>query len=82
MAVTAKQLAAMLGLSESAVSLALNNKPGVSTLTRRRVIEAARAEGYDFIRKSDSVSSKRGDICMAVYKKAAPSWTTRPFSLP
>ena len=79
MAVTAKQLAAMLGLSESAVSLALNNKPGVSTLTRRRVIEAARAEGYDFIRKADAMSSKRGDICMAVYKKSGAVVDDTPF---
>jgi len=52
MSVTAKQLAALLGISESAVSLALNNKPGVSTETRRRVIETAKAQGYDFARKS------------------------------
>ena len=48
MSVTAKELAARLGLSESAVSLALNDKPGVSRDTRRRVMDAAKEYGYDF----------------------------------
>lgn len=41
MAITAKELAKELGLSQAAVSMALNNKPGVSTATRRQVIEGA-----------------------------------------
>ena len=52
MAITAKELAKALGLSQAAVSMALNNKPGVSTATRRKVIEAARHLGYDFSRKA------------------------------
>lgn len=35
MSITAKQLAKKLGLSAAAVSMALNNKPGVSQETRR-----------------------------------------------
>ena len=31
MSITAKELAKQLGLSPSAVSIALNNKPGIST---------------------------------------------------
>ncbi len=41
MSITAKELAKQLNLSEAAISMALNNKPGVSTLTRKRVLEAA-----------------------------------------
>lgn len=48
MPITAKDIAKQLNLSESAVSLALNHKPGVSTLTRKKVLEAARTLGYDF----------------------------------
>lgn len=44
--VTAKELAKKLGLSPSAVSLALNGKPGVSSQTRTRVLEAAMQMGY------------------------------------
>lgn len=48
MSITAKELAKQLNLSEAAISMALNNKPGVSTLTRKRVLEAAVSAGYDF----------------------------------
>ena len=50
MSVTAKDLAKKLHLSEAAVSMALNGKPGVSTATRKRVIETAQQMGYDFSR--------------------------------
>ena len=40
MSITAKELAKILGISEAAVSLALNNKPGVSKQTRKRVLDA------------------------------------------
>ena len=52
MSITAKELAEKLNLSQTAVSMALNNKPGVSTETRRMVIEAAEKYGYDFTRLS------------------------------
>lgn len=52
MAITAKELAKKLNLSATAVSIALNNKPGVSTNTRNLVIKAAEKYGYDFTRLS------------------------------
>lgn len=45
MSITAKELAVILGISPAAVSIALNNRPGVSEETRRRVIEAAKNYG-------------------------------------
>ena len=39
MSITAKELARKLGLSAAAVSMALNNKPGVSESTRQKVQE-------------------------------------------
>ncbi len=50
MSVTAKDIARELNLSPSAVSMALNNRPGVSTKTRTLVIETAERMGYDFSR--------------------------------
>lgn len=47
MRVTIKDIARELHLSESAVSLALNQRPGVSDTTRQRVISYARSIGYD-----------------------------------
>lgn len=41
-----KDIAEETGVSSAAVSLVLNNRPGVSTATRRRVNDAARKLGY------------------------------------
>ena len=79
MSITAKELAGRLGLSESAVSLALNDKPGVSRATRRRVFEAARELGYDFSKKATANTSKKGTICFAIYKKSGAVVSDTPF---
>ena len=79
MSVTGKELAALLGLSESAVSLALNNRPGVSRATRKRVFDAAAEHGYDFARREVSRSAFRGRICFVVYKKNGAVVDDTPF---
>lgn len=67
MSVTAKELAKKLGLSATAVSMALNNKAGVSTETRAKIIKAAEEAGYDFTKiKSDPARS--GSIYIIIYK--------------
>ncbi|MBQ3705371.1 MAG: LacI family DNA-binding transcriptional regulator [Clostridia bacterium] len=77
--ITAKELAALLHLSESAVSLALNDKPGVSQETRRRVIKAAQDHGYDFSRKAIASELKKKAICFAVYRKSGAVVGDTPF---
>lgn len=79
MSITAKALAAQLGLSESAVSLALNDKPGVSRETRRRVMDAAKAAGFDFARKGISPTSRKGTVCFAIYRKSGAVVDDTPF---
>ena len=79
MPITAKEIAARLELSESAVSLALNNRPGVSTATRKRVLTAAKELGYDFSRKNYAGSGKQGVICFAVYKRSGAVVDDTPF---
>ena len=71
MSITAKELAKKLGLSEAAISMGLNNKPGVSTKTRKRIIEAAKKYGYDFsrIQPVETPQSDRGIIYLAVFHK-------------
>ncbi len=67
MTITAKELAKQLGLSATAVSMALNNKPGVSTETRQMIIRAAEEAGFDFTKiKSDQSIS--GSIYVVFYK--------------
>lgn len=68
MSVTAKQIAQQLNLSEAAVSMALNHKPGVSTQTRRRVLDTAQSLGYDFSRISPSQTTP-GSIRLIYYNK-------------
>lgn len=72
MGITAKELAIELGLSEAAISMALNNKPGVSTKTRKRVVDAAKKGGYDFSRlsQSEEPAQIKGTIQFVVYRKS------------
>ncbi len=80
MSVTAKALAKELGLSEAAVSLALNHRPGVSTATRKRVLAAAQASGFDFTRlKGTESGSASGSIAFVIYKKHGAVVTDTPF---
>lgn len=57
MSITAKEIANALGLSPSAVSLALNNKPGVSEETKNTVLEYAEKHGFVF-KKYDMSQNK------------------------
>ena len=52
MEVTAKEIAEKLGISASAVSLAMNGKPGVSIATRERVLAEAVRTGYSVQKKA------------------------------
>ena len=79
MSITAKELATKLHLSEAAVSLALNDKPGVSRATRQRVIDAAREYGFDFTRKGIAAMGKKGTICFAICKKSGAVVSDTPF---
>lgn len=65
-AVTAKEIAAQLKLSPSAVSLALNGRPGVSESTRALVLETAMRLGYS---RPDAAgaSPAKGSICFVRY---------------
>ncbi|MCC8017114.1 MAG: LacI family DNA-binding transcriptional regulator [Lachnospiraceae bacterium] len=78
MGITAKELARELNLSEAAVSMALNNKPGVSTATRQKVLIAAEKNGYDFSRISDKHITQ-GAIYFVIYKKHGTVVTDTPF---
>ena len=67
--ITAKQIAKQLNLSEAAVSMALHNKPGVSTKTRKRILDTARSLGYDFSKISANTAKKSGSIAIVFYNK-------------
>ncbi|MDS0525810.1 LacI family DNA-binding transcriptional regulator [Clostridium sp. SHJSY1] len=69
MSITAKKLSEILGLSATAISMALNNKPGVSIETRQAVIKAAEKYGYDFSKLSLK-STPEGEIYIIFYISA------------
>ena len=81
MSVTAKDLAKKLHLSEAAVSMALNGKPGVSTATRKRVIETAQQMGYDFSRIGDPSLTLpvQGTITFIIYRRHGAVVSDTPF---
>ncbi len=62
--ITAKELAKRLGISPSAVSLALNDKPGVSRRTRNLVLETAMQLGYA---KASALPVNNKTICFVRY---------------
>ena len=80
MSITAKELAKQLNLSEAAISMALNNKPGVSTLTRKRVLEAAASAGYDFSRISNTKVSQLSfaKLYIVIFIKIGALFTISP----
>lgn len=70
MSITAKELSKLLNISEAAVSMALNNKTGVSTKTRLKVIKCAEEHGYDFskLKISEQEIISNGRILFVIYK--------------
>lgn len=82
MSATAKQIAAALGISEAAVSMALNNKPGVSTATRRLVWKTAEELGYDFTRireRNAPFKEINGTISFILFRRHGAVVTDTPF---
>lgn len=81
MPITGKELAKLLNLSEAAVSMALNGKPGVSTATRTRILETAKENGYDFthIREISAPKVEKGTISLMIYKKHGAVVADTPF---
>lgn len=74
--VTAKEIAQTLGISEAAVSIALNGKSGVSDALRRKVRETAQELGYDFSRLS---KSDRRDVLFIIYLRSGAIVSDTPF---
>ncbi len=78
MGITAKELAKKLGISAAAVSMALNDKPGVSKETRKWIKKEAEKYGYDFSRIKSS-NNKNGKIHFVIYKKNGVVVADTPF---
>ncbi len=76
---TNKELAELLKISPSGLSLVINNRPGVADSTRRRVLEQLEELGYgDLIRKKNR---RNGNLCFVIYKKSNMLFAQYPFFL-
>ena len=75
---TAKELAKKLNLSAAAVSMALNNKPGVSDATRKKVLAAAEMYGLDFSHFANKKINGH-TICFILYSRQGAVVGDTPF---
>ena len=76
MSMTAKELAKLLGVSQAAVSLAFNGKPGLSEETRRRILRAADEHQVPHTSRKPNASTSIEVIC---YKKHGMVFGETPF---
>ena len=70
MAIRAKDIAEMLGVSTAAVSLVVNGRPGVGEKTRQEILEKIRELGCEYLLKENVLPQKKGTIGFVVYKKS------------
>lgn len=77
MAISAKELAQKLNLSAATVSMALNNKPGISEQTRLMVLDAAQKYGCRISKKADP--AEEGSILYVIYRKHGAIVADTPF---
>ncbi|MFJ6794907.1 LacI family DNA-binding transcriptional regulator [Streptomyces sp. NPDC091268] len=69
--VTINEVAARAGVSKGAVSMAFNNRPGVSPATRQRIFDAARDLGWTPHHTARSLSRRRvGIVGLAICRPA------------
>ena len=80
MAITAKEIAKILGISPAAVSIAINNKPGVSSATRERVLQRPMKTDMSFLAEKTRTSARKRSRLSFIRSPAEPLWTTRRFS--
>lgn len=77
MALRAKDIAEMLGVSTAAVSLVLNNKPGVGERKRREIINKIEELGCEYMLKD--VPANNGHIGFVVFKREGRLVEESPF---
>ena len=67
MAMRAKEIAKLLGVSTSTVSLVINNKPGVSDAKRQEIVDKIRELGCEYLLRG--MHPDRENIGFVVYKR-------------
>lgn len=75
----AKDIAKKLSISPSAVSIVLNNKPGVSEQTRKKVLKTIEQMGYNTNLLTKSAFNHKYNIRFIIYKKHGYVVSDTPF---
>lgn len=73
----AKDIASLLGVSPSTVSLVINNKPGVGDAMRTKIIRKIKELGCEYLLKDSPVNNK--NIGFVVYKRYGNIINEMPF---
>ncbi len=77
--VTISDIARLAGVSKGAVSYALNGRPGVSDVTRDRILAIADELGWYPNRAARSLSAARADACGLLLARPAKTLALEPF---
>lgn len=75
----AKDIAKKLSISPSAVSIVLNNKPGVSEETRKKVLKTIEQMGYNATLLTKSAFNHKYNMRFIIYKKHGYVVSDTPF---
>lgn len=79
MNVTGKDLAKLLGVSPSTISMVLNNKPGISAEKRNEIIAKIKELKYDFLLKSEPEQKVSTSIAFVIFKREGAILGESPF---
>lgn len=58
MALTAKEVAKLIGVSQATLSLVINNKPGISAKTRQKVLHELKERGLEYMLNQSTVHAE------------------------
>lgn len=75
------EIAKRLNISPAALSLIINNKPGVSEATRERVLSELKEMGLEHLVKKLPSASPGNNLCFIIYKRHGEILDLHPFFL-
>jgi len=69
MPITIKEIADKANVSTATVSMVINNKPGISAPTRKKVLSIVESFGYNVSPLKNGITKRNGTIQLTIYKK-------------
>jgi DNA-binding LacI/PurR family transcriptional regulator len=79
MNVTGKDIAKLLGVSPSTISMVINNKPGISTEKRNEIIAKIKELKYDYLLKSETDQKVSTSIAFVIFRREGAILGESPF---